>query len=343
MTGVCTPIEPRDQAIPHLDNPGDDLATVLGPGAEVDLDSEAFVAAASRAGRRLAPAVRHALRDFAHDPPPAGALVVHGLAPGRVGPTPTSPTGATDKDRVSELVLLAAASRLGQPVGYAPEHGGRLVQNLLPTRHDAGRQTSTSSQVTLAFHTETAFHPHKPRYLLLLCLRGEPGALTLLASRDAVLDELAPEIRRVLAQPRFRTRADESFLRIGRPATTGADRADPQPAVVRPRLTEPMAVLSGPASSPAFTFDADLMVGLDPEADRALDQVRQAVADRQVGVGLEAGDLLVVDNARAVHGRSPFPARYDGTDRWLQRAFVVTDLAPSVAERQGRVITTRFA
>ena len=45
----------------------------------------------------------------------------------------------------------------------------------------------------------------------------------------------------------------------------------------------------------------------------------------------------------AVHGRSSFPARFDGTDRWLQRAFVVADLAPSAAERQGRVITTRFA
>ena len=42
---------------------------------------------------------------------------------------------------------------------------------------------------------------------------------------------------------------------------------------------------------------------------------------------LEAGDLLVVDNRRAVHGRSEFRARFDGTDRWLQRTFVVDDLA----------------
>jgi L-asparagine oxygenase len=59
-------------------------------------------------------------------------------------------------------------------------------------------------------------------------------------------------------------------------------------------------------------------------------------------VALEAGDLLVVDNAVSVHGRSPFPARYDGTDRWLQRTFVVADLAASATERSGRVITTRF-
>ena len=34
--------------------------------------------------------------------------------------------------------------------------------------------------------------------------------------------------------------------------------------------------------------------------------------------------------------------RYDGTDRWLLRAFVVADLAPSAGERAGRVITTVF-
>jgi L-asparagine oxygenase len=57
---------------------------------------------------------------------------------------------------------------------------------------------------------------------------------------------------------------------------------------------------------------------------------------------LEPGDLLVVDNAVAVHGRSPFTPRFDGTDRWLQRTMVVSDLRPSAGERTGRVITTVF-
>ncbi len=70
--------------------------------------------------------------------------------------------------------------------------------------------------------------------------------------------------------------------------------------------------------------------------------VRSAIAEVETSVVLEPGDLLVVDNNVAVHGRSPFSARFDGTDRWLQRAFVVTDLAPSAADRTGRVITTEF-
>ena len=52
--------------------------------------------------------------------------------------------------------------------------------------------------------------------------------------------------------------------------------------------------------------------------------------------------VLVVDNNTAVHGRTPFTPRFDGTDRWLQRTFVVADLAGSAGDRRGRVITTHF-
>ncbi|HEY5875714.1 MAG TPA: TauD/TfdA family dioxygenase, partial [Ilumatobacteraceae bacterium] len=68
-----------------------------------------------------------------------------------------------------------------------------------------------------------------------------------------------------------------------------------------------------------------------------------AVGSCHTAVTLEPGDLLVVDNSVAVHGRSPFTPRFDGTDRWLQRTFVVSDLAPSAGDRVGRIIATRFA
>jgi L-asparagine oxygenase len=185
---------------------------------------------------------------------------------------------------------------------------------------------STSSAVTLAWHTETAFHPHKPRYLLLLCLRGDPAARTTLCSVDEVLPWLERPTVEVLFQPRFRTRPDESFLAAG---STG-------------ELGPPLAVLAGDRARPTLTFDEDLMVGTDAEAQRALDELAAAIRRTATGIVLVRGDLLVVDNHRAVHGRTPFAARFDGTDRWLQRAFVVSDLSASDGERLGRSITTRF-
>ena len=107
-------------------------------------------------------------------------------------------------------------------------------------------------------------------------------------------------------------------------------------------LGAPMAILTGDGEHLTFTYDEDLMVGTDAGAQAALDRLGAVVRDRASSMVLEAGDLLVVDNDRVVHGRTSFAARFDGTDRWLQRAFVVTDLAPSSTERAGRIITTRF-
>jgi L-asparagine oxygenase len=101
-------------------------------------------------------------------------------------------------------------------------------------------------------------------------------------------------------------------------------------------------VIEGTLAEPTFVFDADLMAGVDREAQVALDTLGEAVEGHHATVALEAGDLLVVDNHLAVHGRTPFTPRYDGTDRWLQRTFVVADLSPSAADRDGRVITTTF-
>ena len=74
-----------------------------------------------------------------------------------------------------------------------------------------------------------------------------------------------------------------------------------------------------------------------------MDALTAAIRDHHRTVVLEEGDLLAVDNHRAVHGRTAFTPRFDGTDRWLQRAFVVDDLSPSRDERDGMVITTDFS
>jgi alpha-ketoglutarate-dependent taurine dioxygenase len=84
------------------------------------------------------------------------------------------------------------------------------------------------------------------------------------------------------------------------------------------------------------------MIGTDPDAQSAFEALAQRVHSHATSVVLGAGDLLVVDNHTTVHARSPFPARFDGSDRWLQRTFVVTDLTPSATDREGRIVTTRF-
>ena len=269
--------------------------------------------------------LREQVNAFRADSRPQGWLLLRGLAIGEVPQTPTEPTAATTKGNASDLLLVAVASLLGEPVGYEPEHGGDVVQNLVPVRASSGRQTSTSSRIALMFHTEAAFHPHRPKYLLLLCLRGDANAQTTVASVHDALPHLADQVIDTLFQPRFRCAVDESYLH-GRTNSLGA----------------PMAVLSGNRARPTMVFDEDLMVGTDAEAERALHELGTALAANHGAITLEAGDLAILDNDVVVHGRSPFEARYDGTDRWVQRTMVVSDLAPSAGERVGRMITTVF-
>ena len=295
------------------------------PFPSCPIGDDAFVRDAGHAARLLPAGIHDALVDFTDASPQAGAIVLRGLPVGELPLTPSSPTAHTTKGHVSEFTLLTIARRLGQPVGYLPEHGGDLIQNLVPTQANADRQVSTSSKVQLMFHTEAAFHPHRPRYLLLLCLRGDANAFTTLSSIFEVLPRLPESVVETLFQRRFRTAVDESYLH-GRSNVLGA----------------PMAVLSGERERPTMVFDAELMVGLDDAADTALLALSAAVEAHQTAVALQAGDLLVVDNNVAVHGRSPYTPRFDGYDRWLQRSMAVTDLAPSAGERNGRIIVTRF-
>lgn len=283
------------------------------------------VARAKELARGLPAGVRARLEAFRDSPPPAGCMVLKGLPVGDLAPTPPAPTALVARSNATELRLLTMATVLGEPVGYLPEHGGDVVQNIVPVRSEATSQTSTSSKVDLMFHTEAAFHPHRPRYLLLFCLRGDPQARTTIASIQASLPHIDPYVVEVLFEPRFRCAVDESYLH-GRANVLGA----------------PIAVLTGDPADPRMVFDQDLMVGMDEEAEEALHILGETLSAHHSSVVLEPGDLLVIDNDIVVHGRSPFVARFDGTDRWLQRAFVVEDLAPSNGERDGRVITTAF-
>jgi L-asparagine oxygenase len=263
-------------------------------------------------------------------------LVRRGVRPGAVlrraplgliPTTPPSPQAASGKNLTSEATLLSVAARLGDAVGYAPEHGGSVVQNLVPTRQGADRQVSTSSKVTLELHTEAAFHPYRPQYLTLLCLRGDPNAGTTYALADEIAGALDETTLRVLGEARFDTGVDESYLGEGGETAW---------------RTEPHAVL-WEEDGWRCRFDAVLTRGLDPQAERAAQAMIDATRWATRRVVLTDGDLLVLDNTRVIHGRSPYTPRFDGTDRWLQRSFVHADLSTIPAgDLVGRIVTTRF-
>jgi alpha-ketoglutarate-dependent taurine dioxygenase len=71
----------------------------------------------------------------------------------------------------------------------------------------------------------------------------------------------------------------------------------------------------------------------DPEAQEALNALTSLIESSLIDVILQPGDFFFIDNYKAVHGRKPFKARYDGADRWIKRISMTRDLRKS---RQSR-------
>jgi hypothetical protein len=97
----------------------------------------------------------------------------------------------------------------------------------------------------------------------------------------------------------------------------------------------PISILSGSEEHPRLRCDFAETRGIDARAQRAVVALHKAADACVQKVGLLPGDLLVVDNHSAFHGRTPFVRRGDGRDRWLLRTFVTRDLAKSIASRAG--------
>jgi len=296
-------------------------------------DFEAFDLEAKLAFHELPKRIRRALVEFAQKGNVDGALLLRGFPPDPV--VPPTPTRSGERGgkvtHASELWLCAVASALGEPVGYLQEKEGSLFQDVFPTPGNADKLSSESSSILLDFHTEIAFHPFMPDYVLLYGLRQDPAgeARTIFSSVRRFIHLLDPADRDTLFADLFRSGVDYSFGNTG-------ERRGAGPLV---------SVLYGDRQDPFLRYDLDLMVGQTPAARRALEVVRELVNDVKREVTIEPGSLLVIDNRRSVHARSNFKAHYDGRDRWLQRVAVVRDLDASLGDRLHgtRVIATDFS
>jgi L-asparagine oxygenase len=106
-----------------------------------------------------------------------------------------------------------------------------------------------------------------------------------------------------------------------------------------------VTVFDGPRDRPHLRVDFAETRGVDPAAQAALDELSAVATRERLVVHLEEGDLLVVDNRRAVHGRTRFKPRHDNMDRWLLRAFLTRDLmrSESVRPGDGRIVEPDYA
>ncbi|MYW67603.1 clavaminate synthase [Streptomyces sp. SID8379] len=292
---------------------------LTGPENEL-IDTPQWLAAALDTSSSLPRTLLRTLRAFRHDPGPDGTLLLRNLPVVADAPLPATPAVPNSVERVPTVAASVVSSvmlQLGEVIAFRNEKSGHLVQNVVPV---PGREESQSNagSVLLELHIENAFHDNRPDYVGLLCIREDPtgDAKLCTSSIRRALPLLDADTRQVLAEPRFLTEPPPSFgtldsVRSAHPILVG----DPE---------DPNVLVDFAATHP-----------LDDPAKVAMAALREAFVETMVGHRLRVGDLAVVDNRVAVHGRTSFTPRYDGADRWLERVYAHLDNRRSRVDRKG--------
>lgn len=225
-------------------------------------------------------------------------------------------------------MIYLLGTLIGSPYCFASQQCGSLVLDVIPLRGCEEDQLGCSSTVALEWHNEDAFHPLRADFVILMCIRNDQRAATRMVFVDDV--ELTPGVLDQLRRPQFAILPDVSHSYDYNVATSGiVDGSEAVFADIARSQQEPprTAVLTGSGEARQICVDFAYM---PPElhsdaANAALRALRAAIDQAGRSVTLAAGDVLIFDNRRCLHGRDSFGARYDGADRWLRRLNVSRD------------------
>ncbi|MEZ5383175.1 MAG: TauD/TfdA family dioxygenase [Microthrixaceae bacterium] len=255
------------------------------------------------------------------------ALVLHGVPIEPLTATPGRWTMAADHR--SSLVLLLIGEALGSSFGWSTQQAGRLVHDVVPTMGDELLQTGSNSTRALELHSEDCFHPFRGEWLGLLCLQNPAQVATLVSAVSWV--ELKPDEWVALREPAYPLFADLSHQ-----PSHGARPGDEHSALFPAAEAEYVCTLDQDdrRDVTSIRFDPDFTgPPRTPRHEAALDALRSQLQRNIVEVRLAPGDLVLIDNHRAVHGRASFEATYCNEERWLKRVCITADLEWSRSAR----------
>lgn len=205
--------------------------------------------------------------------------------------------------------LRALAATLGATsasgVGAAPNQPNAEADGIsrveamdLPRRDPAGREILSTTAGVFPLHTDDTFVARPARYVLMYCWKADAagGGVSQLAHVRDLLPQLAGQSRAHLREAVFASP-------FGPAPVLWGDAASATPCI---RFNHRDFASFGERYGPVLTADRV----------RILDEVLVAARACAVDVRLAAGDCLVVDNHRVLHGRTAFDP---GSGRLLKR------------------------
>jgi L-asparagine oxygenase len=221
-------------------------------------------------------------------------------------PLPATPTAKyimDDTPMLADGVIGIISALFGTIYTIEGKGNERHIQNMYPVIYDEYTQLGSSSKVELEWHVEEAFHPDRPTWLSLLCLRGDLEATTKIARVKDL--QLHPSVTSILREFRFQLRIDETY------------------GIKKPPTNITTSVLSGLITDPEVVLDPAYTIFQHDIESAAVAALISAAEHKHHRFTLMKGDYLVFNNRRMIHSRSAFRPRMDGTDRWLKRAFIL--------------------
>jgi L-asparagine oxygenase len=287
-----------------------------GPGERPDRYCEEAALLAAK----LPTSVRTQLRRFSLNGAPEGFLVVRNLP----ADTETPPRPVDEARHLGERTLVAGAQAIvgqtvGELVGYEGEGEGRIFQDVVAAP-DEGEDIGGSSARP---RTERAHSPLRPDFVSVACLSGRFVETTYVLDARTLLKALDHREQGLTREPLWTTRPP------GSPGRDSEARVGPLP------------IIEGSDEDPLIRFDAEVDWGIVPEAERLRLKIAEVYRQLRTSHTLIPGELLLIDNRRAVFERTVVDG---GSDQFALRAYLVRDLVKSRCARfgNGRVIGARF-
>src|SRR5205085_3202828 len=293
-------------------------------------DVEDFLLDVGAVFSRLPKPVLRQLFLYRADPAADGLLLLTNLPVDESLPS-TPADGGRSRGKltfISEACALGIAQLLGDPIGYRDEKDGELVQNLCPLKDALAAPSNESSAIDQGFHTDLVFDQTNPTlplsllnpdFVILVCLRPDPygeACTRYIEARD-ICQRLDSDELRIARLPIFEFAATYSFRK--KEHRCGSDMI----------WAGPSSLVTGPERYPELSIDLCCGVrGCTEEANRVLEAIQDICRQPDVAGGrrLKPGDVLLMNNRKGAHSRTRFAARFDGSDRWVQRVYVRRNL-----------------
>lgn len=305
---------------------------------------ELFCVQSKECSENVPQRIKNRLMDFAKKGTESGFLIIKNISFDNIAPDLPFPismslpkTPNNNNSKIGETTMLAYIQSIlinfiAEMISYEAEGYGRLFQDVVPVKKMENEQTSVGSNTELEIHTEQAFSKLRPGILSLACIRGDALAQTYILPVNYILENMNEHEREMLRLPLWKTGVDLSFKLNGNDFIEGDIRG-------------PFPIISGDSNDPKLLFDQDLMFGLNEESISLKKKIIDIYYKHRNQHNLQTGEIILIDNMRAVHGRSPFYPKYNGDDRFLIRCFAVYDYEFSRYARDngGRMVSAIYS